>query len=149
MISLNGPAYTEIGQIVLTNGTTHEHEADWATVGINILAEVISEYRGHKKGKLDHGLLITSQDGDEPFENEVFSIRPYCVCEGDILGHEDGCPSNFIHKDTGIEISWYEHSGKGITSNVDWIPVLSWHRIINECIESVVKINISGKQLKL
>ena len=140
MISLNGPAYTEIGQIFLTNGETHSFEADWATSGLNSLAEVISEHRGYKKDKYSYGPLLTSSDGDEDFVNDTFEMRSYCHCDGGRLGHEESCPPNFIHRPTGIIISWYNHSSRGITANVDWIPALSWHRIINECVESVVKL---------
>ena len=143
MLSRHGPAYTEIGQIVLTNGMTHSHEADWAVAGLNTLAEIIAESRNNKLDKHGYGLLLTSSDGDESFENDIFGMSAYCDCDGTRLGHEDSCPPNFIHKSTGIEISWYKWAARGITANVDWLPAIAWHRIVNECIESVVAIELS------
>ena len=136
---LHGPAYTEIGQILLTNTETLAHEADWATSGLNAIAEVIAEHRGYKKDKYGYGPLLTSNEGDDEFDNEIFTMRTYCWCGGDIEGHEDSCPPNFVHKPTSINITWYKYAGRGITANVDWLPALTWHRIVNECIESVVK----------
>lgn len=143
MLSKVGPAYTEIGQILLTNGITHSHEADWATNGLDAIAEVIAEKRGHKQDKFGYGPLLTANEGDEEFENDTFAMSTYCWCDGAKIGHEESCPPNFFHKRTGIEISWYKHSGRGITANVDWLPALAWHRIVNECIESVVAIELS------
>jgi hypothetical protein len=139
MLTKTGPAYTEISQILLTNTETQEFEADWATNGLDAIAEVIAEHRGHQRDKYSYGPLLTANEGDDDFENETFAMRTYCWCDGGRIGHEDSCPPNFVHKPTGIVITWYKHSGRGITANVDWIPALSWHRIINECIESVVK----------
>jgi hypothetical protein len=143
MLSKVGPAYTEIGQILLTNGITHSHEADWATNGLDTIAEIIAERRGYKSGKHELCPLLTTDDNEEEFDNDVFSMRTYCWCDGARIGHEESCPPNFMHKRTGIEMSWYQHSGRGITANVDWLPALTWHRIINECIESVVAIELS------
>lgn len=139
MLSKHGPAYTEIGQIVLTNGTTHEFEADWTSAGLDAIAEIIREHRGHTSGKYGNGPLLTSNDGEEEYENDVFVMRTYCWCDGHFVGHEDNCPPNFIHKSTGMEVSWYKYNGRGVTSNVNWIPSITWHRIVNECIESVVR----------
>lgn len=133
----NGPAYTEIGQVLFANNETYEHTADWATNGLNALAEVIAEHRGYKKDKYGYGPLLTSNEGDEEYINDVFEMRTYCWCDGDSEPHENGCPPNFIHKPTGIEISWYKHAGRGITANVDWLPALTWHKLITSCMESV------------
>ncbi len=143
MLSKHGPAYTEIGQIVLTNGITHSHEADWATAGLDAIAEIIREQRGYTMGKWGNGPMLTSNDGEEEFDNDIFTMRSYCWCDGGLIGHDPNCPPNFVHKKTGIEISWYKHSGRGITANVDWLPAITWHRIVNECIESVVAIELS------
>jgi hypothetical protein len=137
MMFPGGPAYTEIGQILLTNTETLQHEADWASNGLTAIAEVIAEYRGYKEDKYGYGPLLTSNEGDGPFDNPVFTMRTYCLCDGTEYGHEDGCPPNFFYKPTGLTITWYEHANRGITSNVDWMPALAWHRIVNNCIESI------------
>jgi len=134
-----GPAYTEIGQILLTNTETLAHEANWATNGLQAIAEVISEHRGYVEDKYGHGPLLTSNEGDHEFDNKVFTMRTYCWCDGAIEGHEDACPPNFIYKPSGFTVTWYKHAGRGITSNIEWMPALKWHRIVNRCIESVGK----------
>lgn len=133
----NGPAYTEIGQILLTNTETLDYEADWATSGLNAIAEVIAEHRGYKKDKYGYGPLLTSNEGDHEFDNKVFAMRTYCWCDGTLKGHEDSCPPNFVHKPTGINITWYKHAGRGITANVEWLTAKQWYSIVNECIESI------------
>jgi hypothetical protein len=134
-----GPAYTEIGQILLTNTETLAHEANWATNGLQAIAEVISEHRGYVEDKYGHGPLLTSNEGDHEFDNKVFTMRTYCWCDGAIEGHEYACPPNFIYKPSGFTVTWYKHAGRGITSNIEWMPALKWHRIVNRCIESVGK----------
>lgn len=143
MFSKFGPAYTEIGQIVLTNGITYGNEAAWATKGLDVIAEVIAERRGSNRTKLGFWPMLTLNDVELPFENNVFAMRSYCRCDGGLLGHEDFCPPNFAHQSTGIEISWYEDSSRGITANVEGLTALEWHRIVNQCVESVVAIELS------
>ena len=43
MISKYGPAYTEIGQILFSNTSTYDHEADWATDGVRAIALAIAQ----------------------------------------------------------------------------------------------------------
>jgi hypothetical protein len=136
---LNGPAYTEIGQILLTNARTLEFEADWASNGLQAIAEVIAETRGHIEDKYGYGPLLTSSEGDHEFNNKIFTMRTYCWCDGTSKGHEDACPPNFVYKPGDLTITWYKHAGRGITANVEWMSALAWHRIVNECIESVSK----------
>jgi hypothetical protein len=136
---LHGPAYTEIGQILLTNTETLAYEADWATNGLQAIAEIIAEQRGHVQDKYGYGPLLTSNEGDHEFDNKVFTMRTYCWCDGATKGHEESCPPNFIYKPSGLTITWYEHAGRGVTANIEWLSALEWHRIINKCIESVAK----------
>lgn len=139
MMSKHGPAYTEIGQIILTNSDTFSHEAYWATEGLVTLANVIAEQRGLIKDNHEYVPTITSGYDNEEFVNDTFELRAYCWCYGDEKGHEPFCPPNFVYKPSGIEINWYKHAGRGITANVEYLSPLTWHRVINDCIESIVK----------
>lgn len=137
MMLQHGPAYTELGQILFTNAETFNHEAWWATDGLNTLAKVIAEQRGLIKDNHEYVPLLTSSDGEEEYENDKFSLRSYCWCDGDLPGHENSCPPNFVYKPSGVEITWYKHAGRGITANVEYLSPLTWHRVINDCIESI------------
>jgi hypothetical protein len=41
----------ELGQMLLSNTPVQTYEANWATEGLNLIAEVIAEHRGDKYGK--------------------------------------------------------------------------------------------------
>ena len=41
----------ELGQMLLSNTPVQTYDANWATEGLNLIAEVIAEYRGDKYGK--------------------------------------------------------------------------------------------------
>lgn len=137
MISKYGPAYTEIGQILMSNTETYGHEADWATDGLRAIAQAIAEHRGYVTNQHGYGPKLTSNEGDDEFRNEIFDMRTYCWCDGSTEGHEDACPPNFLHKPSGLSITWYKHAGRGITANVEWLTTKQWYSIVNECIESI------------
>jgi hypothetical protein len=139
MMSKYGPAYTELGQILLTNTETLSHEAQWAVGGLHTLAKVIAEYRGLIKDNHEYVPLLTSNDGEQEFDNDTFTLRSYCWCDGSFKGHEDSCPPNFVYKPTDVNITWYKHVDRGITANVEYLGPLTWHRLINDCIESIFK----------
>lgn len=42
----------------------------------------------------------------------------------------------FLHKPTGLTVSWYKRIGRDTKSNMD-MKVLDWYRTVIECIESV------------
>lgn len=137
-MSKHGPAYTELGQILFTNTETLSHEAYWATDGLNTLAKVIAEQRGLIKDNHEYVPLLTSNDGEQEYEDEVFAMRSYCWCDGSFKGHEDVCPPNFVYKPSGVEITWYKHADRGITANVEYLGPTTWHKVINHCVESVL-----------
>ena len=123
----------ELGQILFSNTTLEEYEADWATEGLTMIAEVITEYRG----KIPDGWgELTSNSGAEEFINDVFEMRSYCWCFGD-GEHKDGCPPNFVYKKNGLVITWYKHAGRGIRANMEYPGARNWFKAINNCIESI------------
>lgn len=123
----------ELGQMLLSNNNWHRYEADWATDGLRMIAEIISESRGFSP---DGWNDLTSNSGGDEFVNDVFEMRSYCWCEGD-GNHENGCPPNFLYKKNGLTITWYKHAGRGITANMEYPGAKNWFKAINICIESI------------
>jgi hypothetical protein len=68
----------------------------------------------------------------EHFENEVFSMRAYCWCDGD--RHPDGCPPNFKCGD--FEVRWYKYLGRGSSMNRN-IGAEELAEIERRCMESL------------
>ena len=129
----------ELGMVLFSNGAICEHDADWATSGVNLLAEVIAEIRNNGKKPPKYGWpLLTSNSGEESFENDTFSMRSYCWCYGG-GDHENGCPPNFKYKPDGLEISWYKHAGRGITCNQQEPSMLYWFDVLAACVASIEK----------
>ncbi len=131
------PNNVELGMLAFSNGQIRDYDADWATSGLNLLAEVISEYRYKAQKRPEFGWpLLTSNYGEEPFENDVFAMRTYCWCDGE-GEHKEACPPNFEYKPTGIQISWYKHAGRGITCNLPKPSMTRWFEVLTECVASV------------
>ena len=125
----------ELGQLLLSNTPPQEYEAEWATDGLHLIAQVIAEYRG--KDPNGGWTTLTSNSGESDYINDVFEMRSYCWCEGGIEGHENGCPPNFLYKPTGLIITWYKYSGRGTTSNKKYPGARTWSEIVNHCIRSI------------
>lgn len=130
----------ELGQLLLSNTPPQEYEADWATDGLRMIAEVISESRGFSP---DGWSDLTSNSGGDEFINDVFEMRSYCWCESG-WGDEDpnhphakGCPPNFVYKKNGLVITWYKHAGRGIRANMEYAGAKNWFKAITACIESI------------
>ena len=123
----------ELGQLLISNANYEKYEADWATDGLRMIAEVISESRGLDANGWNE---LTSNSGGDEFVNDVFEMRSYCWCEGEGQ-HENGCPPNFLYKPTGLIITWYKYSGRGTTSNKKYPGARTWSEIINHCIRSI------------
>lgn len=124
------PENIELGMVFFSNGTIYTHEADWASSGLRMLGHIIAEHRN------DEGFL-TSNHGGEMFETEVFTMRPYCWCDGEQEGHEEECPPNFEYKPTGLKIAWYKHAGRGITSNMEEPTATEWFDMLTRCRSSI------------
>ncbi len=135
-------ANLEIGQMVLSNNDWHQYDADWATDGLYMIAQVIAELRGNEYGIYGWSNLLTSNAGEEEYVNNIFEMRTYCWCdatweEDPEHPHAKGCPPNFVYKPTGMLVTWYKHANRGITSNKSYPGARTWFEIIKHCIGSI------------
>ena len=63
----------ELGQMIFSNNDWYSYDADWATDGLVMIAQVIAELRGEDP---DGGwTTLTSNSGGEEFVNDVFEMR--------------------------------------------------------------------------
>lgn len=131
----------DLGQMLLSHTPMQTYDADWATDGLNMIAEVIAELRGEEHGVYGWNSLLTSNSGNDEFVNDIFEMRSFCWCDSgwqDYEGpHPDGCPPNFIYKPTGVVITWYKHASRGITANKKYPGARTWFEIIKHCIGSI------------
>lgn len=104
---------------------TQEFEAIWAVEGLVILYQILED--------LNPSDFVNTGS----YDNYLFSFNSYCWCDGEKEGHEKGCPPNFIFKNSGVEINWYKHIGRGISANIDELSPLNWYLILNACIMSL------------
>lgn len=128
--------------MLLSNTPIQSYESYWATDGLNMIAEVISELRGKQHGTYGWDGLLTSNSGAEDYINDVFEMRSYCWCdatweEDPEHPHAHGCPPNFLYKPTGMVITWYKHANRGATSNKQYPGARTWFEIIKHCIGSI------------
>ena len=132
----------ELGQMLLSNTPMQSYEADWATDGLHMIAEVIAEFRGQSYGQYGYGNLLTSNSGEPEYVNDVFEMRTYCWCdagwdEDENNPHAKGCPPNFVYKKNGLTITWYKHANRGITANMEYPGAKNRFKAITACIESI------------
>lgn len=130
----------ELGQMLFSNNDWHQYDADWATDGLHLLAQVITESRGNDPEGFRS--TLTTNSGEEEFVNEIFEMRSYCWCdagwdEDSSHPHAKGCPPNFFYKPKNIMITWYKHAGRGITANIKYPGAREWFQILKNCEESI------------
>ena len=135
-------ANLELGQMVLSNNDWHRYDADWATDGLYMIAQIIAELRGNEYSRYGWSNLLTSNAGEEEYVNDTFEMRTYCWCdtawdENPDHPHANGCPPNFLYKPTGMKITWYKHANRGITSNKNYPGARTWFEIVKHCIGSI------------
>lgn len=131
----------ELGQMVFSNGRFAEHAVpERVSDELHVLAGAIADARGDEEPANKWGgpyaILLTANYGAEEYTNDVFVMRTYCWCDGDKPGHEDGCPPNFEHLSSGLQINWYKHAGRGANANRELTRKL-WAPIFRECLASV------------
>jgi hypothetical protein len=131
----------ELG-LLLSNTPVQRYEADWASDGLCMIAEVIAEFRGNRYDQYGWSNLLTSNAGQSEYINTVFEMRSYCWCdsgwdEDDTGPHAKGCPPNFVYKKNGLIINWYKHASRGVTSNMEYPGAKNWFKAVAACIESV------------
>lgn len=110
---------------------THETPS-YVTDGLRLLDALWAErYEG---GRDLHPR--TSNHGGREIITATFDLRAYCWCFGEREGHEEGCPPNFRHHGTGLEVEWYKHAERG--STITTVPsATEWAAILRDCMDAV------------
>lgn len=118
------------GEDHLTYPTPH-----YVTSGFGILDALYAEL--FEGGQDDHARV--ANHGGSPIITPVFEMRPYCWCDGARTGHEDACPPNFIHHQSGFEATWYKHAERGESCNII-LSALQWAAVLRSCIDAVLEL---------
>lgn len=120
------------GMVLLGHADPLATTPDYMTAGLELLAEAI----GTKRGDWAYGGGdLTSNYGAEPFENDVFALRAFCWCDGEVHPGAD-CPPNFEHKPTGLRATWYKHARRSPRVN-GVVGLETWRRIEADCLASL------------
>lgn len=125
----------ELGQIISGATYTSVETPSYVTDGFHILDALYAEMR-EGGGDL---FARTSNHGGERIVTDVFEMGPYCWCDGQAQGHDDGCPPNFIHHPTGFQAHWYKHASRGETCNIA-PSALEWAAVLRECIDALLEL---------
>ncbi len=69
------------------------------------------------------------------WDNEVFSMHPFCWCDEENCPRCEGETPNFHHKKSGFKVRWYKYIGRSMEAEgqCDWVEVLA------ECLASVTR----------
>jgi hypothetical protein len=127
----------ELGQAIFSNTPWGEIEmqemVEW---GIALLGEIVTPLTEPQPN--GEYLDPCANTGTE-FENDVFSIRAYCWCDGE--RHPEGCPPNFEYregpsKSVIFSACWYKYLGRGGSQSRELTPP-QWAYIVRRCLESV------------
>lgn len=129
----------ELGQMILSNTPyTNISTPNYVTSGIEAIDSL---YASHILGSCDDKIwdqMHISNSGSEEVVNDVFAIRSYCWCDGERVGHENGCPANFEHFSSRLKCFWYKHAERGETINMD-ISRKAWLKIQQECQDWILR----------
>lgn len=122
----------ELGQWGFSNTEWQQHETpEFVTLGLRVLADAIAL----KTGVTDEWSRITENSGGQ-FANDTFALRAYCWCDGEAAGHEDGCPPNFEHRESGLVATWYKHASR--SASINRVPnSAEWMRVFMDCMTSL------------
>lgn len=128
--------FPELGQMLFSNGGWQEHDLpEYMVSGLMTLACAIEAQRYGDAA--DGTRILTSNYGEEDFCSDVFSMRSYCWCDGELTGHEQACPPNFEMPGADVVVRWYKHVGRGASVNRP-VSALEWARLLVCCLEAVV-----------
>lgn len=73
---------------------------------------------------------LSKEDG--AFENEIFVIRPYYWGDNEEIMNRP----NFVHKPSGLVMTWYKYPMRDAYSNKD-ISVEDFKEILDDCLKSI------------
>lgn len=113
-----------------------DEPGDWAVNGINLIAEVVAEACGAERGPYGYDDMLTTNSGAPSFENDLFEMHAFCFCDGEVDGHEYGCPPNFTYKPRNLSFVWFKHTGQCLLSNHPALSGIEWQRIVADCCDS-------------
>jgi len=108
-----------------------EYSMDRLSEGLRELTRVCSEAGADISG----GFLGGEFGYGAYFENDEFMMHPYCWCEKDECEWCCGDAPNFLHKPSGLSVTWYKYIGRGMI--VQGPADLDVAAIIRACIESI------------
>ena len=130
----------ELGQGCFSNSTMLPVETPgYVTGGLVALGGMIGALRSKDEEEAWSLNPCNNVGPDANFENEVFAMRAYCWCDGEVAGHEEGCPVNF--ETDGLRVSWYKHVRRG-TSCDRQITAKEWQVIFVRCAASLSDFSI-------
>lgn len=74
-------------------------------------------------------IMTGKHNGEEPYENDVFQIKPYSWGEESNDWH-------FWHKPSGLKVAWYKYPLRGAASNMP-ITHEQFRAVLYDCMNSV------------
>lgn len=122
------PRMVELGQVAFAGNDLLDYDCFEAEPGLRVIGELLTAEQS-----TDGGWTVI-YGPDNMFSNDVFTIRAYCWCDGDL--HPDGCPPNFVHHASGLTINWYKHVGRGMSADRPFNAV-AWVGVLWDCIRSI------------
>jgi hypothetical protein len=67
------------------------------------------------------------------WDDEIFSMHPFCWCDSEDCPWCEGDAPNFHHKETGFKIWWYKYIGRGMRVE----GFYDWPKALAECFATV------------
>lgn len=129
-------------KIIITRPPTADMD-DMMDSGLISITEAISKC---DPKLLSHGCLGGQFGYGAKFNNKVFMMHPYCWCEQDGCGWCNGEKPNFLHKKSGLSVTWYKWIGRSMeVKNPNSVSIL---KVIEDCINSLKTTTVKNK-LKL
>ena len=74
-------------------------------------------------------IMEEKYNGELPFENDVFQIKPYSWGDAPNDWH-------FYHKPSGLKVYWYKYPLRGATANMNITPE-QFRTVLYDCMNSV------------
>jgi hypothetical protein len=74
-------------------------------------------------------IMTEPHNGEYPFENDVFQIKPYSWGDAPNDWH-------FYHKPSGLKVYWYKYPLRGATVNMNITPE-QFRTVLYDCMNSV------------
>jgi len=138
---MKGTFTPELGQGIFSNSSMLSYEVpDYVTGGLAALGEMVGHSRSQDEEEAWSLNPCNNAGPSANFENEEFAMRSYCWCDGEVEGHEEGCPVNF-EEETGFKVSWYKHVRRGSSCNRQ-ITAKEWEEIFLRCTVSLSDFSI-------